>query len=429
MISKANSFSQLDVPKLDENIMLFVRLLRQIGLPVGPASLVDATAAVEAVGIAEKRHVYHALASTLVKRREDYQLFDQAFHLFWRNPKFHERLRDLILPQVKLNNMDTDDAQEMLRRLTDVLGGGSESTPDSLEEIKIEFESTATASDTDRLLAKDFEMMSAAEVALAQEAISRLCPKLPLRPARRFRPTRNGSVVAMRQALRQSGRQFGAVVPRFKTPVKRPRPVVVLCDISGSMEQYSRMMLHFIHMLTQRHPRVSSFLFGTRLTNISRQMRHRDIDQAMAAVTHLVTDWSGGTRISDSLAAFNKGWSRRVLGQGAIVLLITDGLDRTRDDGLAKQMERLQKSSASLYWLNPLLRFDAFAPKSHSIRAMIAYVDHFLPIHSLQSIMDLTNSFADVHDRGANRMERWRRAAGMVLESPASVPAYAQEKG
>jgi uncharacterized protein with von Willebrand factor type A (vWA) domain len=415
-------------PKLDENIMLFVRLLRQVGLAVGPASMVDAVDAVRAVGLGQKQHVYHALASSLVKRYEDFPLFDQAFQLFWRNPQFHERLRDLVLPKIKLPGSESEAGDAMLQRLSDALAGADDRIPDSVEEIDVEFDASATATDTDRLQQRDFAGMSAAELEMAQKAIARLRLNLPMRPARRFRPASRGGAVAMRAAMRDASRQFGVVLPRFQTPVLRPRPIVVLCDISGSMEQYSRVMLHFIHMLTHQHRRVFSFLFGTRLTNITRHMRHRDVDLAVGAVAHLVEDWSGGTRISQSLATFNQDWSRRVLGQGALVMLITDGLDRTRDETLSVQIERLQKSAASLIWLNPLLRFDGFAPKSHSIRAMMSHVDHFLPIHSLASIMDLTESLAGVHDRNVRAMDSWRRAARHAAPSPQQAPIYAQEK-
>ena len=234
--------------------------------------------------------------------------------------------------------------------------------------------------------------MSGHELRLAEAAIARLSPKLPKRLTRRCRHGHRGKIMDLRAALRDASRTCGLVIPRFRARIEMPRPIVILCDISGSMEQYSRVMLHFIHRLSALQPRVHSFLFGTKLTNISRQMRQSDVDLAVGNVATRVDDWSGGTRISDSLAQFNREWGRRVLGEGAIVLLITDGLDRTRDDGLSAQMERLGKSTSSLIWLNPLLRFDGFIPKSHSIQAMMQHVDRFLPIHSLQSIVDIADS-------------------------------------
>ena len=415
-------------PKLDQNIMLFVRLLRQIGFRTGPASMIDAVEAVQQTGLASKAYLYHALASSLIKRHEDQPLFDQAFRLFWRNPQFHEKLRALLLPQIRLPGGDADQAEDMARRLSDALGGSPETKPDALEEVTIEFDATATATDTDRILHKDFETMSADELRLAETAIARLTPKLPKRLTRSYRHGHQGKTIDLRAALRDASRRCGLVMPRFRRRIEMPCPLVILCDISGSMEQYSRVMLHFIHRLSAVQPRVHSFLFGTKLTNISRQMRQRDVDLAVGDVAARVDDWSGGTRISDSLAQFNREWGRRVLGEGAVVLLITDGLDRTRDDGLSAQMERLGKSTSSLIWLNPLLRFDGFVPKSHSIRAMMPHVDRFLPIHSLQSIMDIADSLGGVDNCLDPSIEGWRRAARLAALAPQSAAAYAQEK-
>ena len=415
-------------PKLDQNIMLFVRLLRQIGFRTGPASMIDAVEAVQQIGLASKAYLYHALASSLIKRHEDQLLFDQAFRLFWRNPQFHEKLRALLLPQIRLPDGNADQAEEMARRLSDALGDPPVTRPDALDEVTIEIDATATATDTDRILHKDFETMSGHELRLAESAIARLSPKLPKRLTRRCRHGHHGKVMDLRAALRDASRTCGLVIPRFRARIEMPRPIVILCDISGSMEQYSRVMLHFIHRLSAVQPRVHSFLFGTKLTNISQQMRQSDVDLAVGNVAARVDDWSGGTRISDSLAQFNREWGRRVLGEGAIVLLITDGLDRTRDDRLSAQMERLGKSTSSLIWLNPLLRFDGFIPKSHSIQAMMQHVDRFLPIHSLQSIVDVADSLGAMNDCLDPSIEGWRRAARLAALAPQSAVAYAQEK-
>ena len=376
-------------PKLDQNIMLFVRLLRAIGLKLGSASMLEAIDAAKTVGVADKDFLYHALVSCLIKRREDKPLFDQAFYLFWQNPKFHERIRDLILPRIKAAGHQQEDVEPMLRRLSDALADPPDDTPTTAEDVEIDFDTEGTAADTDRLQHKDFEMMSAAEMRHAEQTIANLQPKLPRRSARRSKLSSRGQLIAMRAALQHAERQGGMVIPKFCSVITKPRPLVILCDISGSMEHYSRIMLHFIHALTSNHPQVSSFLFGTRLTNISRQMRHRDVDEAVQSVSHLVDDWAGGTRISASLEAFNQDWSRRVMGQGAITLLITDGLDRNRDDALGTHMKRLHKSTAALLWLNPLLRFDGFRPKSQGIQAILPSVDEFRPVHNLSSLEDL----------------------------------------
>ena len=224
------------------------------------------------------------------------------------------------------------------------------------------------------------------------------------------------------------------VLPKFQSRKTKARPVVILCDVSGSMEQYSRVMLHFIHGLTQHQPSVHAFLFGTHLTNITRLMRYRDVDEAVQAVSKHVADWSGGTLIGQSLQRFNRDWSRRVMAEGAGVIMITDGLDRGPDEDrsalqkLHFEMERLHKSAYSLIWLNPLLRFDGFAPKSKSIRTMLPHVDHFLPMHSLQSIHDLADRLQAIGKRRSRDLAMWQ-----TLASEAAVPAtrpngYAQMK-
>jgi uncharacterized protein with von Willebrand factor type A (vWA) domain len=280
-------------PKLDQNIMLFVRLLRRIGLPVGPASMIDAVDAVRAVGVSSKSVFYHALASCLIKRPEDRQLFEQAFHLFWQNPKFMERVRDLLLPQIKVPGLDIDDREDMLRRLSDALADPPPAG-DS-DDTKIEIDASATASEREVLRCKDFEMMSADEMQAALAAIKTLLPELPQRRSRRWQHRQRGGQLAMRAALRAASRKAGLVLPQFQSRQTAARPLVILCDISGSMEHYSRVMLHFIHGLTQHQPAVHSFLFGTKLTNITRQMRQRDVDAAVQAISTSVADWSGGT--------------------------------------------------------------------------------------------------------------------------------------
>jgi uncharacterized protein with von Willebrand factor type A (vWA) domain len=267
-----------------------------------------------------------------------------------------------------------------------------------------------TSSADEHFRSMDFQQMSAAEIAAAERAIDAMRLPLPLRPSRRFQPHGNKGRLSFRQTLRRMTRNGGLALPIHETPRRRPRPLVVICDISGSMERYSRMLLRFTHALTQRRGIVHSFLFGTRLTNISHQMRGRDPDAALRNVSSLVDDWSGGTRISSAIASFNRDWSRRVLGQGAVVLLITDGLDRDSDRNLAFEVERLHKSCSRLIWLNPLLRFDGFEPRSAGIQQILPHVDAFVPIHSLSSMADLANVLgtdlpANWHHRD---LDRWR---------------------
>ena len=235
-----------------------------------------------------------------------------------------------------------------------------------------------TWSDREVLRSRDFEQMSAAELAEAKAAIASLKLAVPPAPTRRYRPHPRGSLVDMRATLRRSLRQgAGEVLLVRRRRLGKPAPIVVLCDISGSMSRYSRVLLHFAHALTRDRTRVSSFVFGTRLTNISRQLRDRDVDAAVERASEEVEDWSGGTRIGQCLDRFNREWSRRVCGQGAVVLFISDGLDRDAGEGVGPQVERLRKSCRRLVWLNPLLRYEGFAPKAAGIRALLPHVDEF----------------------------------------------------
>jgi len=419
-------------PKLDQNIMLFVRLLRRIGLSVGPASMLDAVEAALLVGVHNKSLFYHALASCLIKRPEDQALFKQAFNLFWQNPKFMERVRDLLLPQIKVPGLDIDDREDMLRRLSDAL---ADPPPEKDgDDTKIEIDSSATASDRVVSQTKDFAMMSADEMQAALSAIKKLAPYLPRRRSRRWQECTKVGQVAFRAALRAASRQSGLVLPKFQSRKTKVRPLVILCDVSGSMEQYSRVLLHFIHSLTRHHPSVHSFLFGTHLTNVTRLMRYRDVDEAVRAVSKQVEDWSGGTLIGHNFQRFNREWSRRVMAQGASVIIITDGLDCGPDEDksalqtLDFEMERLHKSAYSLIWLNPLLRFDGFTPKSQSIRTMLPHVDHFLPMHSLQSFHDLADKLQIIGARRSRELVTWQKLAHETANTAVRQTVYAQMK-
>jgi hypothetical protein len=232
--------------------------------------------------------------------------------------------------------------------------------------------------------------MSAAEMAAAKAAIARLRLPIVEVPVRRMRPNPRGRRVDMRATLRAALRSTDAMPLKRRSRRRRHPPLVVICDISGSMSRYSRMFLHFMHAITNDRDRVHTFTFGTRLTNVTRHLRHRDVDIALAKVGDAAEDWSGGTRIGTCLKTFNAEWSRRVLGQGAIVLVISDGLDRDAGAGIEAEMERLHKSCRRLIWLNPLLRFEGFQPKSRGVRAMLPHVDDFRTVHNLESLGDLT---------------------------------------
>ncbi|MFN4311023.1 MAG: vWA domain-containing protein [Ferrovibrio sp.] len=386
-----------------ENIVHFVRLLRASGLRLGPGKAIDAVRAVEAAGIRRRDDLYWTLFSVLVNRRDQRELFDQAFHIFWRDPKILERMMSLLLPEAEgTAEPKKNPTSQRLRQA--LLPGRGESRPAG-EPKEVEIDATLTFSADELLQKKDFAEMSAEELEQAKKALVRI--EWPFRPqrVRRLKPDDRGHRIDLRASLQASMRTGGAIIPlKRKSPAQRPPPLVVLCDISGSMSQYSRMFLHFMHALTNDRARVHSFLFGTRLTNISRLLRQRDVDKALAAVSEKVPDWSGGTRIGATLEEFNRLWSRRVLGQGAIVLLLTDGLDREGGKGLAREIERLHKSCRRLIWLNPLLRWDGFEPKAAGIRAILPQVDDFRPVHNLSSIADLAAALSHASDAG-NRLK------------------------
>ena len=376
-----------------ENIMHFARTLRRAGLPVGPGRVIEAIRAVEVAGIRRRDDFYWTLHSVFVNRRDQWDIFDQAFHVFWRNPELLKKMMDMMLPTTFLDSTKREDQPELSRRLSEALAPSpaADSEQES-EEEEVEINATLTASDNELLQSKDFESMSAEEMEEAKKAMAAM--RLPILEVktRRQRADFHGGVIDMRRTLRASLRSGGASIPlRFKSRVTRHPPLIILCDISGSMAQYSRMLLHFMHALTNDRDRVHTFVFGTRLTNITRYMRYRDVDAALDAVSEKVEDWSGGTRIGATVKEFNKFWSRRVLGQGAVVLFISDGLDRDAGEGLGVEMERLHKSCRQLIWLNPLLRYQGFEPRSKGVKAILPHVDQFRTIHNLNSLRDLAD--------------------------------------
>ncbi|CAO3420003.1 vWA domain-containing protein [Azospirillum argentinense] len=387
------------------NLMHFARALRAAGLPVGPGKLLQAVEAVEAVGIGNRADFYWALHAVFVNRRDQREVFDQAFHVFWRNPDILKRMMGLMLPTIRTEASDSQDP--LSRRVADALRGTAPEA-EGPEKSEIEVDAAFTVSAQERLQEKDFEKMSAAEMAEAKRMLARIALPVAEVTTRRHRPDPRGPRVDPRATLRRMLRSGGDLADLARRSRRtRPPPLVVLCDISGSMTRYSRMLLHFMHAVSNDRDRVHSFVFGTRLTNITRHLRHKDVDVALDAVSAAVADWSGGTRIGTALHAFNRTWARRVLGQGAVVLLITDGLDRDGGEGLAVEAERLHKSCRRLVWLNPLLRWEGFAPKSSGIRALLPHVDDFRPVHNLNSLAGLADALNRDGPRRAESLRKW----------------------
>lgn len=395
------------------NIMHFARVLRVAGLPIGPGKVIDAIQAVERIGLGRRDDFYWTLHAVFVNRRDQREIFDQAFHVFWRNPQILERMMSMILPSVALGEGETPES-ELSPRLAEALTAGA-ATPDDVktrETEEVEFDATLTFSHDEVLREMDFEKMTSAEIEAAKAAMRRM--RLPIMevPTRRYRADKSGARADMRATLRAALRSGGDIIPiRWRQRRHRKPPIVVLCDISGSMERYARMLLHFLHAITNDRDRVHTFLFGTRLTNVTRYLRYKDIDVSLERVADAVVDWSGGTRIGQCLHDFNRDWSRRVLTQGAVVILITDGLDREGGESLPQEMDRLHRSCRRLIWLNPLLRYDQFEPKSQGIRAILPHVDEFRPVHNLESLAQLTHILSDTGMISDPALRRWQEMA------------------
>ena len=384
--------SEADGGRIAENIVLFARLLRSAGLPVGPQKAVLATEAVLAAGLDSQKALYWTLHAVFVNKRSEREIFNQAFVMFWKDPEFLKQMMSLMVPNLKGGGAPDD--KELSRRMAESLFKNSERNVPQADDL-IEVDAAETYSETEILRGKDFEQMSASELARAKRTIERL--QLPFEEirTRRYERARNGDKLDVRKMLRDSAAMGGdLLLPAFRTRAWRRPPIVVLCDISGSMDTYARVFLHFLYSLTNDRDRVHSFLFGTRLTNVTRALKYRDPDVAIARVTKDVLDWSGGTRIGHSLTEFNRKWARRVLGQNALVLLFTDGLDREGGEGIAAEARRLAGSCRKLIWLNPLLRFEQYAPIASGARVLSEYASEMRSCHNVASLEDLACALA-----------------------------------
>jgi uncharacterized protein len=394
--------------KLALNVMHFARVLRAAGLPLGPGAVLDALTALQLSGLDRREDVRAALHATLVSRHEHTVLFDQAFAAFWRRRGYLDKLMAALSPLAEPQAGKERKPEAGATRVADAL---ARSKRDEKPAPTPELSAQLTVSAQEKLSRKDFAQMSAAEVAEAIRLVAQLRLSHDAVRVRRQKPDPRGRSIDPRRSFRRSLRAGGAdiALARRSPEDKRP-PLVAICDISGSMAEYTRIFLHFLHALTAERRNVQSFLFGTRLTNITRALRTKDPDEALAACSAGVADWAGGTRIGSSLHRFNKDWSRRALGQGAIVVLFTDGLEREGLDELGREMDRLHRSCRRLIWVSPLLRFAGFEAKAGGVRTMLAHVDEFRPIHNLRAMAELCAAL------GADRSARsdpkaWLRAA------------------
>lgn len=393
--------SQVDGGRIAENIAQFVRLLRAAGLPVGPEKTIRATEAVLAAGLDDPKILYWALHAVLVNRRSEREIFNQAFLTFWRDPGYLEQMLSVMLPQLRTDQGQEQTDSALSRRMSESLFKNRQDKAPS-EPDRLDLEAHETWSGSEVLRTKDFEQMGADELRAVRRAIAQLALPLEHIRTRRFEPAAHGNRLDLRRMLRETGGK-GAdhLRARFRRPRWRRPPVVVLCDISGSMDTYARVLLHFLYALTNDRDRVHAFLFGTRLTNITRTLKSRDPDVAVGKAAKDVLDWSGGTRIGACLDEFNRRWARRVLGQNALVLLFTDGLDRDDAEGLDVAARRLSASCRRLVWLNPLMRYDGYAPLAAGAKSLSRHVHEMRSCHNMATLRDLAESLGPRGRRAA----------------------------
>jgi uncharacterized protein len=404
MVGSAALATDIAPGLLAENIIHFSRVLRRAGLPIGPATAVDALKAVEAVGLERKDQFYFALSTVMVHRHEHQAVFDEAFRLFWQDPARIAQHMQQLLDLLSGLRSGRSDKPPPLQRVAQAMMFGAHQRPMQDAPAELSIDASLTVSVREILQRKDFASMSAQELHAARKAIAAMRLPLPQLASRRSRPRAHGSRVDLRNTMKHMMKEAGGIVElRYRSVVHRPPTLIILSDISGSMDSYTRMLLHFMHAVTNDRDRVHTFLFGTRLNNITRALRHRDVDIALDEVSKQVQAWSGGTRIGLCLKEFNQRWVRRLMGKGAAVLIISDGLDADDADGLGKQMETLKLNSRWLIWLNPLLRYERFEAKPAGIRAMLPHVDLFLPVHNLKSLAELGEALSDMRSGRVQR--------------------------
>jgi uncharacterized protein with von Willebrand factor type A (vWA) domain len=385
------------------NVLHFARVLRKAGLPVGTDRPLLALQALKIAGVGSRADLYAVLRACLIDRIEHRALFDQAFQLFWRDPQLLEEVLRLLLPSVPGGSS----RRELGARLREAFGPAPLRLPHRAAPVREPADGDAwmSASDRERLRKVDFDTMTTAEWAAARQLLAALEPLLARLVTRRDAAGSRAARLDLRQLLRDCARHGGDIVGiPYRSRTMRIEPLTVIVDISGSMARYSRMFLHFMHALVNGSGRaglrVNAFVFGTRLTNVTRQLRARDPDEALAQVAAAVADWSGGTRIGACLAEFNRRWARRIPLSSSTVLLLTDGLEHAETGQLSLETARLARSCRRLWWLNPLLRYAAFEPRARGIRAMLPHVDRFLPVHDLASLEDLAHSLAAASEGG-----------------------------
>ena len=376
--------------KLLDNILRFIRLLRKSGVKIGSQSSIDALKSVQVLKIGNRKEFYWALHTNLINRNEDKEIFDQCFYLFWQNPKIMEQMFNMLLPQIGTQKSPAN-KKKQLKRINDNI----EKQNIDIEKNKkdeIVFDSQMSWSNTSSINSKDFEMMSLYEIKEAQKEIKKFLIRSKIEKTRRWIRKDSGSKIFTRKTIEKSVKKNGIIELAFKDKVKKHRPFVILIDISGSMENYSRIMLFFSYLLIQQQNDTEVFTFGTKLTRITKLLTNKDIDFSLENIGNIVTDWAAGTKITSSIHDFNFNWSRRILTKNQTLLLISDGLERDNKNNLDIEISRLSMFANNIIWLNPLLRYKSFEPRVKSIKTILKYVDKFVPIHNINSIKKLVHS-------------------------------------
>ncbi len=415
----------------------FSRLLWESGLNVGPHQVLDLAETLNAIEITNKEDFYYTLKCSLLTKHEQEPIFDQMFGYFWlirskmdgkkennANKAIKKEERQMRLPPSErkrlAEHLNTSDPRKDTRgemRPAERQKALEDEPKDDRNDVTDARETTYSA--IEQLRKKDFENFSWEEVQEAKRLMAAMHWNLGLRKTRRKSPARKGSYPDMRRIIRRN-LKYGAELLEvtWRKTKQKPRPLVIICDISGSMSLYSRLLLHFIHTVSNGLMNVETFVFGTRLTRITRQLKKRDVDDAVRDVSKIVQDWSGGTRIGDALHFFNFTWARRVLGRGAVVLLISDGWDRGDVSVLQNEMDRLQRSCHRLIWLNPLLGSPDYRPLTIGMKTALPFIDDFLPSHNLDSLIHLGNLLSSIDDSRPLRSNEARRKAVLAWSKP-----------
>lgn len=410
----------------------FGRILWEVGIDVGPGKMLDLAETLNYIDLTSKEDFYHALKCSLLGKHEQETIFDQMFLYYWYMRDREHKGGDPSTGVARRDEQRLRLPPSELKRLAEHMNTPAEQRRDLRSEMREserrrnvieqkareeeeqgEDNPQGTAySAIEALRKKDFESFSWDEVQEAKKLLAEMRWHLGMRQTHRKVAARRGTLPDMRRIVRRN-LKYGAELLEltWRQTRQKPRPLVIICDISGSMSLYSRLLLHFVHTISNGLLNVEAFVFGTRLTRITRQLKRRDVDDAVRDVSKTVQDWSGGTRIGDALHSFNHQWARRVLGRGAVVIMISDGWDRGDAGTLAIEMDRLQHSSHRLIWLNPLLGSPEYRPLTIGMKTALPYIDNFLPVHNLDSLINLGNLLNTINESRPERSPGARKRA------------------